>query len=275
MPTRILTPAYTVGMPLPEVIALNVGNTRTQIGHISEGKLATAVRVPNGDLAKIVQHVVGETKRLGEMPAIVIAAVHEQMGTTITSALRDQLTAEVYQVGSDLPVPIGQSLDRETLTGIDRLLNAAAAYEQLKQACVVVDAGTAVTVDFIDGDGTFHGGAIAPGAHMQLEALSQHASALPEIKWRKPDDEPFGRSTTEAMLQGVYYGIRGLVRVVVERYAEHYQAYPLVIATGGDGQLLFDQDDFVDRVIPDLTLHGISVAVRHALAADEHEHEEH
>ncbi len=262
-------------MPQPEVIAMNVGNTRTQIGHISEGSLSTAVRIPNTDLAKIVQHVVGETKRLGAMPAIVIAAVHEEIGANITSALRDQLAAEIYQVGNDLPVPIGQSLDRETLTGVDRLLNASAAYDQLKQACVVVDAGTAVTVDFVDGEGTFHGGAIAPGAHMQLETLSQHASALPEIKWRKPDDEPFGRSTAEAMLQGVYYGIRGLVRVTVERYAEHYQAYPLVIATGGDGQLLFDQDDFVDRVIPDLTLQGIAVAVRHALAADEHEHEEH
>ncbi|MDG2054185.1 MAG: type III pantothenate kinase [Phycisphaerales bacterium] len=253
---------------------MNVGNTRTQIGQISEGKLATAVRIPNTDLAKIVQHVVAETKRLPEVPAIVLAAVHEQMGETMTSALQDQLATDVYQVGRDVPVPIGQSLDRETLTGIDRMLNAAAAFDQLQQACVIVDAGTAVTVDFVDGEGTFHGGAIAPGAHMQLEALSQHASALPEIKWRKPDDEPFGRNTAEAMLQGVYYGIRGLVRVVVERYAEHYRAYPLVVATGGDSQLLFDQDDFVDRVIPDLTLEGIAVAVRHALATDQHEQEE-
>jgi type III pantothenate kinase len=72
----------------------------------------------------------------------------------IASAIEDQLGGrggEVYRVGEDLPVPIGQQLEPETITGIDRLLNAAAAFETLKQACIIVDAGTAVTVDFVDG----------------------------------------------------------------------------------------------------------------------------
>ena len=77
----------------------------------------------------------------------------------------------MYRVGDDLPIPIQVDLAPETITGSDRLLNAVAAFDVLQQACVVVDAGTAVTVDFIDGKGTFHGGAIAPGARMQLAAL--------------------------------------------------------------------------------------------------------
>ena len=73
-------------------------------------------------------------------------------------------------------------LDPETITGVDRLLNAAAAYATLKQACVVVDAGTAVTVDFVDGHGTFHGGAIAPGARLQIDALHRGTDALPDVQ---------------------------------------------------------------------------------------------
>ena len=52
------------------------------------------------------------------------------------------------------------------MVGEDRLLNAAAAFDKLNQSCVVVDAGTALTIDYIDGKGTFHGGAIVPGAQL-------------------------------------------------------------------------------------------------------------
>jgi type III pantothenate kinase len=158
-------------------------------------------------------------------------------------------------------------LDPETITGMDRLLNALAAYRRLRQACVVVDAGTAVTIDFVDGEGTFHGGAIAPGARMQLRSLHRQTAALPEIEFRKPDDETFGRSTAEAMLRGVYHGIRGAVWRLVERYADRYGAYPHVIATGGDAEVLFADDELVDRIVPELTLHGIAACVEHALAA--------
>ena len=68
------------------------------------------------------------------------------------------------------------------------------------------------------------------------------------------------------MLRGVNLGIRGLVRATVEQYAEHYGAFPTIIATGGDSDLLFRGDEFVDRVVPDLTLLGIALAGREAMA---------
>jgi type III pantothenate kinase len=104
---------------------------------------------------------------------------------------------------------------------------------------------------------------------MQLRALHEHTDALPAITFRKPSDEAWGRNTSEAMLRGVYEGVRGLVWKLVERYAEAYGAYPLVIATGGDAEDLFGQDELVNRIVPDLTLQGMAVAARHALAADD------
>ena len=94
----------------------------------------------------------------------------------------------------------------------------------------------------MDGQGTFHGGAIAPGARMQLRALHEGTAALPEVALAAPDDDAFGRSTSQAMLHGVYHGVRGLVWKLVERYAEAYGAFPQVVATGGDAELLFRGD---------------------------------
>ena len=76
-------------------------------------------------------------------------------------------------------------------------------------------------------------------------------------------------STTQAMLKGVYQGIRGLVWRLVEQYAERYGAYPTVIATGGDAPLLFDGDQLIDRIVPELTLRGIATTARLALSADD------
>lgn len=252
------------------LIAINVGNTRTQIGRFADGDLTATERLANSNLAPMVEQIAAWWR---EMPddaraAVVMASVNDPVADHLAAAIEDQLSTEVYRIGDDVPVPIGQQLDPETITGVDRLLNAAAAFDRIKQACIVVDAGTAVTVDFIDGQGTFHGGAIAPGATIQLKALHQHTAALPELAFRAPEAEPFGRNTSQAMLQGVYHGIRGMVQRLVEQYAEHYGAFPMVIATGGDAQVLFEHDELVDRIVPELTLMGIAAAARYALAEE-------
>jgi type III pantothenate kinase len=264
-------------MPSPRrLIAISVGNTRTAVGFFEDGRLDHSERFVNSDFGPAVEHIIrlwkdaageGSSARSGDNDAaILIASVNDPVANRITSALEDQLHEEIYRVGPDVPVPIGEQLDPETITGVDRLLNAAAAYEILKQACVVVDAGTAITIDFVDGEGTFQGGAIAPGAAMQLKALHEGAPALPELSVLAPDDEPFGRNTVQAMRQGVFHGIRGMVQRLVERYAEAYGAFPMVIATGGDAAMLFEGEPLFDRIVPDLTLLGMEVAAKYALS---------
>ena len=104
---------------------------------------------------------------------------------------------------------------------------------------------------------------------MQLQALHEHAAGLPELPFARPDAQPFGRSTSQAMLKGVFHGIRGMVQRLVEQYAEYYTAFPRVIATGGDAQLLFETEELIDNIVPELTLLGIQVTARHTLAMRE------
>lgn len=258
-------------MSAQSIIAINIGNSRIHAGLFINGELQSDERFPNEQLAKSAQQVVQWWEQIASesRAAILTASVNDSVCKPLSAMIQDQLSVDIYRIGSDLPVPIDEQLDPETITGVDRLLNAAAAYDTLKQACVVIDAGSAITIDLVDGEGTFLGGAIAPGASMQLRSLHENTTTLPELQFALPDDDPFGRSTSQAILHGVYHGIRGMVQRLVELYAEHYEAFPFVIATGGDASLLFEDEDLVDRIIPQLTLLGMSITAKHALVVTE------
>lgn len=248
------------------LLAISVGNTRTALGAFRDGVLLESDRVANDDAGAIVARAAGywTTLQGDESPVCVIASVNDPVADDLERRLESALGTEPARIGRDLAAPVGECLDPGTTPGADRLLNAAAAWDVMKSACIVIDAGTAVTVDFVDGDGVFHGGAIAPGAAMQLASLHAHTAALPKVAFAQPEDVPYGRNTAEAMLQGVYHGIRGMAWRLVERYAQSYGAFPPVVATGGDAATLFSGDELVDRIVPDLTLLGIAVAVRRA-----------
>ena len=258
-------------MPTLHLLAIDIGNSRTTIGRFDGRDLQRTESFANDDLSAIVSAAAAFRDDTDDdddaLRAVIIATVHDAHAERISGAIADQTSLDLYRVGSDLPVPVACALDPETITGSDRLLNALAAFDLLGQACMVVDAGTAVTIDFVDGEGTFHGGAILPGAAMQLRALHDFTDALPELAFTAPADDVFGRNTAEAMLRGVFHGIRGAVQRLTERTAEAYGAYPLVIATGGDAPTLFEDDDLIDRIVPELTLRGIALAAERALAA--------
>ena len=203
-----------------------------------------------------------------ESTCAVVGSVNAPVAGHVIELLSDKLKLQVFEVEKDMPIPIGRQLDREAIIGEDRLLNAAAAFDVLKQACVVVDAGTAVTIDYVDGTGTFHGGAIAPGGQMMLDALHESTAQLPQVTLERPI-EAIGHNTVEAMRSAAYHGVRGMVRELTEHYAEHAGAYPLVVATGGDAELLLDDFDLIDRIVPELTLMGLAATLRVAMEQDD------
>ncbi len=252
------------------LLAVSVGNTRTRVGAFLEGELREVSTFRNDRKDRIASAIEQASKPLQgvEEAHVLMSSVNPGAAETVLALLEKHQGREVFRVEKDLPIPIGRQLDPEAIVGEDRLLNAAAAYDKLNQACVVVDAGTALTIDYVDGAGTFHGGAIVPGAQLMLDALHQRAALLPEVEFKKPE-ELIGHNTAEAMLTGAFYGLRGIVRSVVEQYAVHAGQYPTVIATGGDAQVLFRDDEFVSRVVPDLGLRGIAVTLRKQLEQGE------
>lgn len=250
--------------------AVSVGNTRTQTGILSADSVSDVQTCRADSIEDVLERATAWWKDEGKENngSVLLGSVNPDVSAKIESLVRDQLGTEVYVLERDVPVPIGRSLDPETIVGVDRLLCAAAAWDRTKQACVVVDAGTAVTVDFVDGEGVFHGGAILPGASMQLASLADGTTLLDAVEFAVPDKDAFGRSTAAAMQRGVYHGIRGGVWRLIEIYATAYGGYPVVLATGGDATALFGDDELITAIIPDLALNGIAAAVRHASTTD-------
>jgi type III pantothenate kinase len=165
----------------------------------------------------------------------------------------------VEWVGREIELPVKVLTEEPEQTGVDRVLNVAAAYEQMGKACVVVDAGTAITVDVCNDAGDFLGGAIAPGVQVMLDALNEKTAKLPRVSLEPPKGA-FGRSTADAIRAGVYHGVRGMVKELTENYATELGFWPDIIATGGDAPKLFEGWELVHAVAPDLTLYGIALA---------------
>lgn len=246
---------------LRPLLGICVGNTRTRYALFHGSEIQDSAALENADMEALATALAGVHLAAGG-PPVVMATVNRALSDRLESELRDRTVGEVFRVGRDLEVPIAQSLRDASTVGQDRLLCALGAYSRAKQACIVIDAGTAVTVDFVDGEGTFQGGAIAPGLAMMLRALNQGTAALPAVRYEPPvpGDGPFGKDTTGAMRAGVRAAVVGMVHELVDRYAEFFGAYPQVVATGGDAHTLFAEDAIVEHLVPDLQLIGLQAA---------------
>jgi type III pantothenate kinase len=147
--------------------------------------------------------------------------------------------------------------------GRDRLFAARGALELCRASAIVVDAGTALTVDAVREDGTFLGGAIAPGPTLLAKVLAEGTARLPRIEPR-PRPAALGRTTEEALQAGVVVGFRGAARELVERVSDEagFAGAPVVL-TGGAGRFLREPNAFVARRVfeePDLVHIGLLAA---------------
>ena len=125
-----------------------------------------------------------------------------------------------------------------------------------------IDAGSAVTVDWVDETGAFCGGAIMPGFGLMAKALHDYTALLPLIE--PPQDIPAvpGVATIPAIQAGVFWAVVSGVWGLVTAYARHYDATPEVILTGGDGPLIGVTCPGPARIVPLLTLDGVRLAAQ-------------
>jgi type III pantothenate kinase len=243
------------------LLVLNVGNSRLGIGVFVEGELAHSVRISHENRADWAGRVADAWKRVeGQENATVAgASVNPLLNEELEHIVQRVTKRPLNWVGKQIDLPIKVLTDKPEETGVDRIVNVAAAYEQMEKACVVVDAGTAITVNVCNDQGEFLGGAIAPGAGLMLKSLHEHTAKLPEVELAMPKSA-FGKNTREAILLGVFHGIRGMVKELVENYATELGFWPDIIATGGDAAKLFDGWELIHAIAPDLTLYGIALA---------------
>lgn len=143
--------------------------------------------------------------------------------------------------------------------GADRIVNAVAAYRKYKTSLIVIDFGTATTLDVISEKGEYIGGAIVPGVMISAEALFQRASRLPRVEIFKAPDTVIGRDTIDSIKSGLIYGNAAMVDGMVERMSKEMNSNPRIIATGGIAPLISGLSKTIEKVEPSLTLDGLRI----------------
>jgi type III pantothenate kinase len=250
------------------ILVLNVGNSRLALATFVAGHLTHVARIPHDQRSAWPAAMKQAWQPLHEIAAgadpvataVVGVCVNAPLLETIEHAAQQVTGRAVQWIGRQIDLPIPVLTENPDQTGVDRIVNVAAAFEQIGKPCVVVDAGSAVTVDGCNAKGEFIGGAIAPGLVMMLDALHARTARLPRVDLTATDVPAVGRSTESAIRSGVYHAIRGLVKEIVEAFAVELGAWPELIATGGDAKTLFDGWELVHAIVPDLTLYGAALA---------------
>lgn len=243
------------------LLTVNVGNSRLSIGVFEAGELVYSTRVAHDQRAEWSPRLKEAWERIRntDQPGVAGASVNPTLIEPLEHAVMQATNEKVQWVGNEIDLPIKVLTDQPEQTGVDRILSVAAAFEQMEKACVVVDAGTAITINCCNDKGDFLGGAIAPGAAMQFAAMHERTAKLPKVQLASPSGA-YGRTTESAMQQGVYYGIRGLVKEMTENFATELGTWPDIIATGGDAKALFEGWELIHAISPDLVLYGIALA---------------
>ncbi|MES2095797.1 MAG: type III pantothenate kinase [Pseudomonadota bacterium] len=165
-------------------------------------------------------------------------------------------------IAGQKPVEWGMSIDVQEpqSLGADRAVNAIAAHALHDGDLIIIDFGTATTVDWIDFRGAYKGGIIAPGINLSLDALVAAAAKLPRIAIEAPADPTvIGRDTVSQMQIGIYWGYIAMIEGLVARMKAEVGRPVTVVATGGLAVLFEKRTPIFDRVEPDLTIQGLAM----------------
>jgi type III pantothenate kinase len=140
--------------------------------------------------------------------------------------------------------------------GADRIVNAVAALQIWGPPLIVVDFGTATTLDVVNRKGDYIGGVICPGIGISSDALFQRAARLPRVDVRNPG-RVIGRSTVGSIQSGLYFGYAEMVEGLIRRIRAELDDSPHVVATGGLAETLARDIPSIETIDPVLTLTGL------------------
>ncbi len=247
------------------LLAIDVGNTQTVVGLFDDRELVDHWRITtmadrtSDELALMIQQFLGFHGF--SFDAQVTGVAISSGVPTLTVALREMteryfgFAPLVLEPGVRTGMPILYDNPKEV--GADRIANAVGAFDLYGGPSIVVDFGTATTIEAVSSKGEYLGGAIFPGIEISMEALFGKAALLRRVEL-VPPKHVIGKSTTESIQSGAVYGFTGQVDAVVERFLEDLGECA-VVATGGLADLIAPVSRTIEHVEPWLTLFGLRI----------------
>ena len=240
------------------ILLFDIGNTHTHVGLANARRVLKQVNIPTADWSssaarRRLVRLAGRAHLEGAAVCSVVPSATPQIRKTVRQLWNleclELTTKTLRGVGIDYPKP-------KTI-GPDRLANAVAVRHRFGAPAVVVDFGTAVTFDVVNGAGDYVGGIIAPGLAAMTDYLHEKTALLPRIKIREIKSA-IGKSTEQAMRVGAVRGYRGMIRELLLELKRELKTHRLpVVATGGYAKLMAAKLPQIAAVEPLLTLEGL------------------
>ena len=225
------------------IIAVDIGNSDVVLGLIKDSKILKSWRLHTGIHQSVDEYGIlvrgmlfAFDFSLQEVQGAVLSSVVPEL-TEVFALLLDNLTGKPpIQVSYERNLGIEINTETPAKVGQDRLINAAAAYQQYKTSLIIIDCGTASTLDVVTAEGVFQGGVICPGLLISADVLFSKAAQLFQVNLEMPENV-IGKNTTDSIKSGLIYGYGGMIDSLIKRITnelkQQAQPKPTVVITGG------------------------------------------
>jgi len=247
------------------LLAVDVGNTQTVLGMFAGAELDGHWRISTDaslTADELRVKVDGLLALAGcswrDVNEVVLSSVVPRLTVAWTDVVESACGCETLVVGPGLKTGMPIRYDNPHEVGADRIVNGIAAYEALGGPVIIVDFGTATTIDVVSDDGAYLGGAIAPGVETSAEALFSKAARLSKVDL-EPPTRVIGTNTRASVQAGLMLGEAAMVDGLVRRAWAELGVETPVVATGGLAPRMAPLCETVGHVDVDLTLTGLRI----------------
>lgn len=226
------------------LLAIDIGNTHIVIGCINNDEIVFKARIATDRLRTSDQYGV-EIKNMleafhvsrEEVDDCIISSVVPPVFNSVYTGVRKVIGKQPMVVGPGLKTGLNIHVDIPSQVGSDLIVAAVAAVSEYPAPLVLIDMGTATTIEVIEPNNVFVGGLILPGVMVSLNSLSSSAAQLPGISLDQPK-KVVGKNTVDCMRSGIMYGTAAMLDGLIDRIAEEIGHESTVIATGGLAQFV-------------------------------------
>ena len=247
------------------LLAIDIGNTNLVIGCIRDDKILFKARIATDSTRTSDQYGV-EIKSMLEAYGVKRSDIDDCIISSVVPPVFNSVRTGVIKIIGKQPMVVGPGLktglnihvDVPSQVGSDRIVIAVAALAEYKAPLLLMDLGTATTIESVEPDNVYMGGVIIPGVRVSLDALTSRAAQLPGISLDQPK-QVIGKNTVDCMRSGMMYGTAAMIDGLVERMEEELGHRCTLIATGGLAQFitpLCKREIILDK---DLLLKGLNI----------------
>ncbi len=247
------------------LLAIDIGNTNLVIGCIQDDKILFKARIATDSIRTSDQYGV-EIKNMIEAFGVKVSDISDCIISSVVPPVFNSVRTGVIKVIGKQPIVVGPGLktgldihmDVPSQVGSDRIVIAVAALAEYKAPLILMDMGTATTIEVVEPDNVYTGGVIFPGVRLSLDALTSRAAQLPGISLDKPK-QVIGKNTVDSMRSGMMYGTAAMIDGLVERIEAELGHQATLIATGGLAQFITPLCKRKIILEKDLLLKGLNI----------------